>query len=360
MSRPTRAIINHSHLIHNLHIIKQSTPAKIMAMVKANAYGHGIVNIAKILDLHVDSIGVASIDEALELRESGIQGDITLIEGVFTPKDLTLAAKNDLTVIFHSATQVEWVNNIELSNPLRGWLKVNTGMCRLGFPKNEALSQLDTLSKSKNIISPVGIMSHFACADEKDHPKNQEQIGNFQNIIANHNGPKSICNSAAIFNFPKHHYDLVRPGLALYGASPLVNVTPDMLNLKPVMTLQTELIAIHNLKAGDAVGYGSTYQCTHPMKVGVVAIGYGDGYPRNAKTGTPTLINGKRCPIVGRVSMDMLTVDLSNSPTSKIGDTVTLWGEGLPVEEIAPYTGHISYDLLTLLQQRVKYRFITD
>lgn len=355
MPRPTYAEINLKSLLHNLHVLQQqSNICSILAMVKANAYGHGITKIASALAPHVKGLGVASINEALKLREHGIQTPITLIEGIFEENELDIVSANNFTVIFHSEYQVEWLLGQKLTQPIDAWIKINTGMCRLGFSPEKYQEQYHKLTASANIKS-LGVMSHFACADEKQHPLNPQQIQKFIDSTHSINSPRSLCNSAAIFNFPEQHYDMIRPGLALYGASPFAKISAESLKLKPVMTLKSAIIAIHQLNEGETIGYGARYKCAAPTKIGVVAIGYGDGYPRNAKDGTPTLVNNQICSVAGKVSMDMITIDLTNSPDAQIGDEVTLWGEGLPIEQVMIHTSHSVYDLLTGIQRRAKY-----
>jgi alanine racemase len=327
-------------------------------MVKANAYGHGIRSVSLRVQNYVDSVGVASIDEAIALRKAGVKTPVTLMEGVFEPDELLVASCEGFHVVFHTQTQIEWLEaSSSLPLPLTAWLKVNTGMGRLGFSLDDALHAYQRLNTNRLIKSPVGIMSHFACADEQHHPLNQEQQDRFSRLIHNIPGPKSFCNSAAVFSFPEHHYDVIRPGIALYGISPFEHRTAKSLNIKPVMTLQTRLIAVRIARKGSTLGYGARFVCPEDMPVGVIAMGYGDGYPRSAQEGTPILVNGIRCTIVGRVSMDMITIDLRPCPNAHVNDQVVLWGNELPIEEVAPYTGSVPYDLLTAIQSRVRFHW---
>ena len=328
-------------------MIKAKVPhAKIMAIVKANAYGHGVISVSKRLEGHVDAFGVASIYEALSLRQAGIKSPISLLEGVFSPKELTLASKQGFTVIFHSNHQLGWLTQIKLTDKLHAWLKLDTGMSRLGFTPKSAVQAMRTLSENSSIIQPVGIMSNFACASEPAHSMNAKQISIFRTFVQKYQGEKSFCNSAAIIAFPDMHYDWVRPGLALYGISPLAGHQASFLGLKPVMTFQTEIIAIRNLKSGDNVGYCPEFMCSEDMPVGIAAVGYRDGYPVAMHRDGVVLINGMRCPLVGRVMMDMIAIDLRLCVDAKIGDKVTLWGEGLAIEEVATCS-YLSYALLT-------------
>lgn len=357
MTRPAVALLSKKNLLHNVGIIRSlvAPNAKIVAMVKANAYGHRLDLFAKVLDGIVDMLGVASIDEALRIRTTGVQSPILLAEGVFEKEELYSASLENLDVVIHNENQLLWLEDIELPNPLNIWIKIDTGMGRLGFDIGSANDAYNRLIASDNAQKPIVIMSHFACSDDKLHNLNYKQIENFKAFSYNKNAKLSICNSAAIFNFPELHHDYVRAGLALYGVSPMNNIEASKLGLKPVMTVQSEIISIKPFKKGDSIGYGARYICTEEKIVGVVAFGYGDGYPITAKDGTPVLVNGKKCPIMGRVSMDMIMIDLSNHDDVKVGDTATLWGEGLPIEEVVTYTNNITWDILTGMQSRVKF-----
>lgn len=360
MSRTATAILSTENLLHNLHVIKDKAhPAKVIAMVKANAYGHGIRSVGLRLDGHVNMMGVASIDEALALRKAGIKTDILLAEGVFEPGELLIASTEKLHVVFHNATQLEWLDKSALPLPVNAWIKIRTGMGRLGFSSKEAPQAYAHLLRHTQTHKPIRVMSHFACSDEKNHPLNTQQMDLFGSFVKNLDSEFSLCNSAGIFNFSTCHYDYVRPGLALYGISPLSEKSAAELGLKPVMTLQSSLIAIHQFNKGDAVGYGARYRCDADMSVGIVAFGYGDGYPFTAKDGTPVLIDNIACPLVGRISMDMMAVDLSACPHAQIGDPVLLWGEKLPLEQIAKHTNMITWNIITGIQNRVKFLWTT-
>jgi alanine racemase len=358
MSRAALAILSTENLLHNLEVIQRTAPqSRVIAMIKANGYGHGLRSTAMRLEKYVHSFGVASIDEALALRKVNIKIPITLMEGVFEPNELLIAACENFHVVFHEQSQLEWIKTASLPCPLTAWLKVDTGMGRLGFTLDRAQDAYIQLSAHPQINQPIGIMSHFACSDEIDHPLNQNQINNFTNFIAGKPGIKSFCNSAAIFSFQDHQYDVVRPGLALYGVSPIPTISAEQLGLKPVMTLQTRLMAVRDVHKGSSLGYGARFICPNDMRVGVIAMGYGDGYPRTARDGTPILVNGIRCPLVGRVSMDMITVDVTHCPNPQVNDPVVLWGNGLPIEEVSQYTAQCPYDMLTAMQSRVKFHW---
>lgn len=372
MSRTAVAILSTENLRHNVGVIRQMTnDSKIVAMVKANGYGHGIRSVSQRLEGFVDLLGVASIDEALALRKASVRTPILLIEGVFEASEYLVASTADFHVVVHNPLQLEWLLRSDLPRPISIWIKIDTGLGRLGFSLKDASDAFDKIYESKNTQKPICIMSHFACADNKNHPLNEIQIKAFHDFINTHTKEKkcvySFCNSAGLISFGDKAFDYVRPGLALYGISPIHNVSANDLNLKPVMTLQSSLISINMRQKGSFIGYGARYQCQRDMQVGIIAFGYGDGYPITAKDGTPVLIKGIRCPLVGRVSMDMLAVDLTpllkvsennHLMAPRIGDTVVLWGESLPVEEIAGFTNNITYDLLTGIQNRVKFLWL--
>ncbi|NBV28503.1 alanine racemase [bacterium] len=359
MSRSAIAILSTENLLHNLNVIKNHVgSAKIIAMIKANAYGHGIRTVASKLDGLVDLLGVASIDEAIALRKHGVRSPIILMQGVFESNELLLASVEHFHVVFNNFQQLEWLDKIILPRALHAWIKIDTGMGRLGFDLDQAYSVYERLMNHRSLIKPIHVMSHFSAADIIDHPLNQEQIERFKNftmLIESSGSQLSLCNSAAIFNFPQCHYHYVRPGLALYGVSPLQGRCAEDLGLKPVMSLQTSLISVRTFKKGSLIGYGGRYSCPQDMPIGIIAFGYGDGYPITARDGTPILVNGIKCSLVGRVSMDMIAVDLRACPTAGIGDPVVLWGEDLPIEHITPFTSNISWDILTGVQHRVKF-----
>lgn len=361
MSRAALATLSTENLLHNLKIIKSyAHSSHVIAMIKANAYGHGLRSTALRLEKHVYGFGVASIDEALALRHVNIKIPITLMEGIFEQDELLVATREDFHVVFHNETQLEWLKTMSLPSKLTAWLKVDTGMGRLGFTPAQAEDAYKQLSCDLHIKQPVGIMSHFACADDSAHSLNQEQINNFKQFIHNKVGPRSFCNSAAIFSFNDQHYDVVRPGIALYGVSPLAHLSAHDLNLKAVMTLQTRLVTVKQVQKNSTLGYGARFVCPEDMLIGIIAMGYGDGYPRTARDGTPILINGIRCQLVGRVSMDMIIVDLRACPYAKVDDPVILWGNELPIEQVAQYTDQCPYDILTAVQSRVKFHWTSS
>jgi alanine racemase len=361
MARKTLCTLSTASLLHNLEVIRAHTPkAKIMGMVKANAYGHGIRSVSQRLEGYIDALGVACIDEALALRQARVTTPITLIEGIFAPEELQIAAEQGFPVVFHSDHQIRWLEQTKLSGKLRAWIKINTGMGRLGFSPEAGAIAMKKLSENASIIQPIGIMSHFACADEPEHPMNANQIAAFTSFAKEYPGEKSFCNSAAIFSFPEMHFNCVRPGLALYGASPINGKSAASLGLKPVMTFKTELIAIQKFKRGESVGYGANFVCPEDMPVGIASVGYGDGYPRIVQEGASVLVGEERCSLLGRIAMDMAAIDLRYCGEAAVGDKVTLWGEGLPVEDLAEYSNHLSYDLLSGIQNRVRFEWKAD
>lgn len=357
MGRTALAILSTKNLLHNLEIIKQKAgKCDIIAMIKANGYGHGLRSIALRLEKKVFSLGVASIDEALALRKIGIKIPITLMAGAFEPDDLLVASCQNFHVVFHDQIQLDWLAKTYLPKKLTIWLKINTGMGRLGFNIEDAHEIFSRLDNIEQIEKPIGIMSHMGCADDLSNTINEDQLKNFRNFVDHYpNSKKTLGNSAVIFNFPGHLYDVARPGLALYGLSPIKDKSARDLGLKPVMTLQTKLMTINYLKKGQKIGYGALFECPEDMPIGIIAMGYGDGYPRIIKNGMPVLVNNVRCTIAGKVSMDMINIDLRNYPKAQVGDLVTLWGEGLPLEEVVQYTENDLYGIICSVQQRVKY-----
>lgn len=360
MSRPAQITINLAALRHNLRQIRHMAPgAAVLAMVKSNAYGHGLERIALALP-DADAFGVASLEEGLHLRYAGVTQPIVLMEGLFHPTELSRAIAYDFTCVVHQLEQVEILESYTRSRTLPIWLKIDTGMHRLGFQTSEVQAVYERLQRCKVVKKPFGLMTHFANADSIDREHTLQQIELFNAVTSGLKGPRSLANSAGIIAWPTSHADLVRPGIMLYGASPLVGHRGVEHNLHPVMTLSSQLIAIHQLPKGEAVGYGSAWTCPEDMRIGIVGIGYGDGYPRHVKNGAPTLVNGRPCPLIGRVAMDMLTVDLRTQPEAKVGDPVLLWGPGLPVEVVAQYSETTAYELLTRITQRVRVAVKTD
>lgn len=354
MSRPTKIIIQLDALRHNFQQVKIRAPhSSILAMVKSNGYGHGIERVALALP-EVDAFGVACIEEGLLLRKAGVHHPVVLMEGLFSGDELNRAVAENFTLVVHHAAQVHMFEAQPHLTPLSVWLKINTGMTRLGFAPEQVKEMYQRLLKCPAVKKPIGLMSHFATANVPADAHTERQIAQFDQVTAGLSGPRSLCNSAGIIAWPFAQRDWVRPGLMLYGASPFIGRHGDQYQLRPAMLLQSELIAIQKIAQGESVGYGSAWTCPEDMPIGVVAMGYGDGYPQYARTGTPVLVNGQACPLVGRVSMDMLTVDLRMQPDAKVGDPVVLWGDGLPIEVVAEGNHTSAYELLTRITQRVK------
>jgi len=350
--RPARALINPDSLRHNFARVRNyASLASVMAVVKANGYGHGLVWTAKTLR-DAGAFGVASVEDGVLLRDAGIKQPICLLEGFFHPEELPALVRYQLSSVVHHESQLWDLEHTDTLEPIDVWVKVDTGMHRIGFPPVFVPSVIKRL-KVCMAVGRVRVMSHFPTADNRFDSATPQQVRQFDELTLNLNIERSLANSAGIVNWPSSHFDWVRPGIMLYGASPMIGVSAAELDLKPVMTLTSELIAVNPRRKGDAIGYGSDWVCPEDMPVGVVAIGYGDGYPRHAPPGTPVLVNGARVPIIGRVSMDMVTVDLRDLPDAKVGDAVVLWGAGLPVDEIAALSGTIAYELLCCVTSRV-------
>ncbi|PWK47259.1 alanine racemase [Pleionea mediterranea] len=351
--RPTRAIIHLDAITHNLAMIRQMAPnSQIMAVVKADAYSHGIVQVAEHLS-QADCFAVACIEEAIQLREGGISQPIVLLEGYFEAEELALIDRYDLQTVIHSQYQIDWLLASKLSGSLTVWLKFDSQMNRLGFnPENftAALKQLE----SSDQVSEIKLMTHFACADDIASYKTEQQNKQFVDLTADMTVEKTAANSAAILAWPETHYDWVRPGIMLYGCSPLLTRHGAQHQLKPAMTLESQVIAIKQVKKGETAGYGAHWVAAQDTRLAVVAIGYGDGYPRHAENGTPVWINGREVPLAGRVSMDMIAVDIGLDSQDEVGDRVVLWGEELPVEVVAQSANTIPYTLLCGVTSRVK------
>jgi alanine racemase len=355
MTRPSRVVIDKQALKHNLQRVREFAPnSKIMAVIKADAYGHGIVRVAQTLN-NADAFGVACLEEAEELRAANVSNTIVLLEGPHKAIDLSRIVELQLDVVIHDEAQVEMLEQAKLSEPLQAWLKIDTGMHRLGVPMDNAKELLQRLLDCQNVKPLPKLMTHFATANEQDNPLTQKQKKQFNQLCEELDYEKTMANSAAVINFPETHVDWIRPGLMLYGVSPMKEGRASEHQLKPVMTLESEIISVKYLSKGDSVGYGATWCCPEDMPVGVIAAGYGDGFPRHAKSGTPILVNDVRCSLIGRASMDMLTVDLRNQPNAKIGDRVVLWGESLAIEEVAQHADTIPYELMCGVHKRLEF-----
>ena len=358
MTRPTHVYIDTAALLHNIGRVKQCAPGKkIIAMVKANAYGCGLSSVLPELDGHVDAFGVACLEEAIALRALGSRSDCVLFQGVFSADELQVVARQDFQCVVHQQQQLQWILNTPLAAKIKVWVKINTGTHRLGFEPNELEDVLRALLACPWVDDDLGLMTHLACADEPEDPYNQFQLQCFNNLTLPSGSPyikRSIANSAAILSLPTMHADIVRPGIMLYGVSPFANQCGTELGLIPVMHLISAISTIHHYPPYARIGYGGTWQSTKPTIIGVVAVGYGDGYPRRIGIDTPTWVNGFIAPVVGRVSMDMLTIDLTACPSVRVGDKVELWGQHIPVETVAKSAGTIAYELMCHMSSRVR------
>jgi alanine racemase len=353
MPRPIQAFIDPSALTHNLTVVRRYAPhARIMAILKANAYGHGLLLAANALK-NVDGFALLELDAAICLRDAGYQQPILLLEGFFSTQELAIFEHYRLSAVIHQTEQIAMLSASKHRN-LDLFIKINTGMNRLGLAPgqfSQAIGKLLEKQYQKNIT----LMTHFASADEACEEENVvQQLQCFKAISKQHPYPCTLANSAALIRFPETHADWVRPGIMLYGASPFPDKTAAELDLQPVMTLSSKIIAVHDLKTGEKVGYNGLFQAPHAMRIGIVACGYADGYPRHAPTNTPVLINNQRSRLLGRVSMDMLAVDLTGIEDAGLNSPVILWGKGLSVDEVALSAGTTSYELLCALAPRVE------
>ena len=358
MARKCTAIINLNAIKKNYLYAKSLSPqSKVIAVVKANAYGHGAIAVARHLEDDADLYGVASTEEAIALRESGIgKTPILLMEGIFEESELKLIEKYNLITTICSQPQLEWLLSFDFKKPVDIFVKYDSGMGRLGFQDEEFISAVKLLEKSKK-INNMTMMTHFSNADNLESTSTSKQIKKFENIVNTKTHTSSLANSAATMKWGQSHMDYIRPGIMLYGSSPF----PDKSNLDkltPAMSLSSSLISIKSFKAGHSIGYGDRYVCEQDMDIGVVAIGYGDGYPRSAEDGTPVFINGVKTSIAGKVSMDMITIDLTNVPEPKIGDRVELFGDNISVDEVAEHCKTISYEIFTQITQRVYKTYV--
>jgi len=355
MTRPARVVIDLAALQHNLSRIRSLARAcNVMAIVKADAYGHGIERIARSL-VDVDGFGVACLEEAEQLRTAGIARPVLLLEGPYAADELKRVQSLGLEMVVHHEYQLRMLEQARLPGPVKVWLKIDSGMHRLGFDLTEAVSAWQRLRDCRNVLPRPRLMTHFAAANERDNSMTAEQSRKFDEVCGHIDAERSLANSAAIIAWPDSHADWVRPGLMLYGVSPMQHETAAELGLRPVMSLTSELISVRNLQQGDPVGYGASWRCPQAMPVGIVAAGYADGFPRHAGSGTPIMVNGRKACVVGNVSMDLLAVDLRAVPQSRIGDPVELWGSNLPVEEIAQHAGTIPYELLCGVHKRLVF-----
>lgn len=339
-------------------MIRQTAPAaRIMAVVKANAYGHDAVTIAHTL-AEADAFAVARLEEGLLLRDAGIRQPVVVLQGFVEAQELALMDRSDLQPVIHDHFQVDILEKNPTAHPLRVWLKLDTGMHRLGVAPKEFGEIKRRLEACPSVMQPPAVMTHLSSADDRHNLTTEKQMETFHEKAPD-DPARSVANSAGILGWRSSHTEWIRPGLALYGVSPFPDIEAESLGLKPVMTLKTRLIAVKHLQKGDRVGYGGDYVCDKAVKMGIAAIGYGDGYPRQLPSGAPVLVEGHRCSLMGRVSMDMIAIDVSDVLEASPGSEVTLWGQGLPVEEIARWAETIPYTLLCGIARRVHLMHFT-
>ena len=351
------ATVDAAALRHNLSAVRRRAPhSRVMAVVKANAYGHGLVAVAHAL-AGADAFAVARVDEALSLRRAGIDKPVVLLEGVFDADQLAAAGQAGFELVVHLAQQVDLLREAHPPQPLKIWLKLDTGMNRLGLKGADFRAALAALEGLPAVRRPVNFFTHLARADEPQLSATSDQLRRFDAATKALPGERSVANSAGLLNYPDAHAAWVRPGLMLYGVSPMSGSIGEDHGLRPVMTLNSRVIAVKRVGAGEHVGYGGAWTALRPTLLAVAAVGYGDGYPRSLRSGAPVLVNGRRAPLAGRVSMDMIGIDVTDlAPEVRLGDPVVLWGADLPVEEIALWAGTIPYELLCGISQRVAAR----
>lgn len=358
MSRPAVARIHLDALTHNLGVVRaRAGGARVMAVVKADGYGHGLERVAAAL-CGADAFGVASLEDAERLRAAGHAHRIVLLSGFVEASDLPRMRELGLDSVVHHASQLEMLQ----AHPpgpgeraLRVWLKLDSGMHRLGFPAADAADVHARLRSLPGVDEDIVLMTHFASSDAFDDPQTAAQVAAFERATRDLAGERSLANSAAVLGWPGSHAQWVRPGGALYGISVVPGVPGGGFGLRPAMTLASRLIATNHVAAGEPVGYGGSWRAPQDMRIGVVALGYGDGYPRAARAGTPMLVDGVEVPVVGRVSMDLITLDLRKVPAAAVGSEVVAWGEGLPVERVADQAGTIGYELVCSITRRVRF-----
>ncbi|WJM97355.1 alanine racemase [Pseudomonas defluvii] len=348
--RPARALIDLQALRHNYQLARELSGAKALAVIKADAYGHGAVRCAQALQADADGFAVACIEEALALRAAGIHGPVLLLEGFFEASELELIVQHDLWCVVHALWQLEAIEKANLSKPITVWLKLDSGMHRVGLHPKDYQSAYQRLQATGKVARIV-LMSHFARADELDCSASNDQVAVFQAARQGLNAEISLRNSPAVLGWPQIPSDWVRPGIMLYGSTPFEVQQAQAQRLQPVMTLESKVISVRELPAGEPVGYGARFISQRPTRVGVVAMGYADGYPRLAPTGTPVMVAGKRSQLIGRVSMDMLCIDLTDVPEAGLGSPVELWGKNVLASDVAIQAGTIPYQIFCNLRR---------
>ena len=350
-----RALVDTDALRHNLQRVRAAAPAaRVMSVIKANAYGHGLVPAAKAL-LATDGYAVARLEEGLALRAAGLTQRVLLLEGVFNADQLDAAVQQRFDLMVHSPEQLALLEQRGQQGELRLWIKIDTGMNRLGFRVEDFADAHARLLRIAGPDNAPALVTHLANADDRRDPLTARQLRAFEDVTRGLPGERSLANSAGLLGWPSSRGDWVRPGLALYGATPFPSGHAEDFGLRAVMTLQSEVIAVKTVRTGETVGYGAGWRAERDTRIAVAAAGYGDGYPRSTASGAPIAINGHRAPLVGRVSMDMVAIDVTELPAIAVGDPVVLWGEGVPVEEVARCAATIPYELLCGVSQRVQH-----
>jgi len=359
MFRQTVAIVDLDAIRSNCALARQlAANSRIIAVIKADAYGHGAIKVARAVQQDVEAFAVAIIEEAVELRDAGVEKPILVLEGASDKAAVEAASAYRLWLMMNSKQQVDTLMSANTDSPLTIWLKIDTGMHRLGIEPRDLAMILQRFRSVRNITRETVLCTHLSSADDRSSELTRTQVDRFKTCVAEYDMPWSISNSAGILAWPETHATWNRPGYMLYGNSPFADPWPNADQLKPAMTLSAELIAIRHLDPGDSVGYGATWTAARPSVIGTVAIGYADGYPGTAKNGTPTLVNGQTAPLVGAVSMDMISIDLTGHSNVRPGDSVILWGDGLSVSEVAANSGTLGYELLTRISSRVPRRYL--
>ncbi|MCG3169891.1 MAG: Alanine racemase, biosynthetic [Pseudomonadales bacterium] len=354
MSRPTRALVDLAALRHNAQFARSLAPAaRLLAVVKSDGYGHGAVEVVRALHAQADAFGVACIEEAQALRAAGLRAPVLLMEGVFEPAELAIAARENFWLMVENTRQIEWLERSRNSVPFGVWIKVDTGMSRLGFAAQELPGVRARLAAMPSVAPGIVVATHLACADEPDHPLTRAQLARLAQATEGSDAQLSIANSPALLAWPAARAAWSRAGYMLYGGSPFGRPDPVTAGLRPVMTLESAIVSLRDLASGDSAGYGATWTARRPTRLATVPIGYSDGYPRSAASGTPVLVGGHRAALAGRVSMDMLMVDVTDVPEVHPGMPVQLWGPQLDVDTVAAHCGTIGYELLVRVSPRV-------
>jgi len=359
MTQPNLAVVDLAAVRHNLGVASACAPdSRILAVIKANAYGHGAVEVARALADRVDAFAVARVDEAMELRESGIASPLLLLEGPLDDEDIDVAAMHGLWLMLTTREQLDMLARAKPARPVTAWLNLDSGMHRLGLPLSDCREACARLAVMDHVRAGPVLATHLACADDPDHAMTRRQLDAFDAAVAGLELPHSVANSAAILAVPETHRQWIRPGCMLYGGSPFERSLPGGAELRPAMTVSSRVIALRDIAPGESVGYGAAWTASRPSRIATVPMGYGDGYPRHAESGTPVLVGGRRAPLAGRVSMDLITIDVTDLPETAVGSRVELWGSNLSVDEVARHAGTIGYELLAGLPRRLGRTYV--